>query len=777
MLAIISGTSISRSRLKSIIKALGLVGRAGDQWFPAHDEIAAAAADLAAPEAVGAAHTGLGLMLAARTSPDRTALIRAGHHLASAGAEGHLRAVFSRYLVLSRGQGDERRVHVLAAELAGEAADPRLAPSLTRSLPIWARVRWSSARRLVALLVLLGLVAGSIAPTLLRPSPADGEMFALLRDSTGELRTFGAALHTAELAPGQSIALQPVVFRGLLSGPGQVRRVAWRPDGRKAVLERHTGDSVRTEDLYLYGDNDTVGTLSEADGDDGSVGWSPDGRSIAFTTARWRGLGLYSYDIGRIDLASGVAVPLTRGPWFDYAPRWSPDGSRVLFSRFSTSEPGSICWIAADGQGQPACHRWERATIREDVGWIDPSRFVVNLEVRGRQVIAIGSFEDESFTVVLSGAYASEVSPDGRFAIAHRLDPATGLEVPEIVALRSPGVSWPVRLPPGWSAISLTWRGGSGLPTPLARLALPDSLSATTLDASFKLTPLGFGPLGERIGVPIDVIRWRSLDSSLAVIDLDGTLRPRRVGIGRIEASAGGWVTDTFDIAISAPNATVVFRESWEAGYEQRWRFFGRPSPIVLMTADGSRAFWNRGDGSYGSGAYSREAWSGPGFGVEARLSLPVTRPQWQVASLGVWGGFRYPEVARWDHETSPSPQWNDPDHSGACIAAVPAGETFERHHSISLSTAGYGENIGLDTAILSGRWFRLALQILPDGRCAAAVNGRPIWLSPIRIRTDEPFTLMLGYASDQTRVLHGALEAWTGVRSGIDWSHPVSPR
>lgn len=69
--------------------------------------------------------------------------------------------------------------------------------------------------------------------------------------------------------------------------------------------------------------------------------------------------------------------------------------------------------------------------------------------------------------------------------------------------------------------------------------------------------------------------------------------------------------------------------------------------------------------------------------------------------------------------------------------------------------------------------WWRLRLQVLPDGRCGVAVNGRVVWLSEDIIPLDRPFWLRLGDASQGAVLLHGPLEVWTGVRTDIDWSRP----
>ncbi|MBK6845445.1 MAG: hypothetical protein IPG88_24645 [Gemmatimonadetes bacterium] len=73
---------------------------------------------------------------------------------------------------------------------------------------------------------------------------------------------------------------------------------------------------------------------------------------------------------------------------------------------------------------------------------------------------------------------------------------------------------------------------------------------------------------------------------------------------------------------------------------------------------------------------------------------------------------------------------------------------------------------VGGDAASMrTGRWWTLRVQLLPDGRCGVALNGRVLWISPEPIALDRPFRLHLGDESAGTSLLHGPLEVWRGVR------------
>jgi hypothetical protein len=118
---------------------------------------------------------------------------------------------------------------------------------------------------------------------------------------------------------------------------GNVSSPTWSPDGTHLAfagisrsgtwdlytIRRHDGEITRlTEDVYA----------------DGAPDWSPDGRTIVFTSDRTpfgrpgRTPGRTHSNLFLFDLASGRITYLTYGRWTDLAPRWSPDGGRLLFA-------------------------------------------------------------------------------------------------------------------------------------------------------------------------------------------------------------------------------------------------------------------------------------------------------------------------------------------------------------------------------------------------------------------------------------------------------------
>ncbi len=83
--------------------------------------------------------------------------------------------------------------------------------------------------------------------------------------------------------------------------------------------------------------------------------WSPDGTRIAFGIVRiGRAPGYYDYgtpgDIYVIKPDGDGLVNLTNSPSHEYGPAWSPDGTKIAFTRSETpAEKPQIYVINADG--------------------------------------------------------------------------------------------------------------------------------------------------------------------------------------------------------------------------------------------------------------------------------------------------------------------------------------------------------------------------------------------------------------------------------------------
>ena len=121
--------------------------------------------------------------------------------------------------------------------------------------------------------------------------------------------------------------------------PG-ARRFAWSPDGRRIAF-----DSARDGNSEIYVVNSDGGGLQRLTrnaGPDLAPAWSPDGRRIAFAGSR--GIHVMNAD------GSGQRN-LMRKPPRDFAPTWSPDGRRIAFGSLRDGN-AEVYVMNADGSGQ-----------------------------------------------------------------------------------------------------------------------------------------------------------------------------------------------------------------------------------------------------------------------------------------------------------------------------------------------------------------------------------------------------------------------------------------
>lgn len=127
---------------------------------------------------------------------------------------------------------------------------------------------------------------------------------------------------------------------------------AWSPDGKKIAFSRGRTFG-HTSDIYLTSPSGPPATRLTHGADQGSpidydgAAWSPDGRKLAVNVCA------FEYDeicplssISMMNADGTGIVALTDGP-YDIEPNWSPDGRTIAFS-----SSGSIAWIRTDGSAR-----------------------------------------------------------------------------------------------------------------------------------------------------------------------------------------------------------------------------------------------------------------------------------------------------------------------------------------------------------------------------------------------------------------------------------------
>ena len=755
----------------AVLERQGLATRTAAGWLPAHDEIAAAARDALDSEGKAGADRALGRLLVEAAGTDSHRLLRGIRHLAAAGEDGMVRRQFRRYARLAREQHDRRPFALLAAEVLADDPGSARATILARSLPGWWRLGlWTPVRTATAAAVLATVALAAIGLVNARASRLAVLQRVVYVDTTRAVRL--VSVDAAEWA-GRGGVLTPSRGRSTLVDAAlafRERSPAVSPDGESVAWNEDSGDST-TLDIWIRTPAG-VRRLTHEARDDLVNSWLPDGSGLVGVTNRWSDPIAGNYDIAVFDTATGAVRQVTGGPNHDGRPFVSPDGTRIAFIREYDDAPARVCVVPFDAIGGPDCRLPNAHPVRQLVGWSSATEVVLAVESgRTRPVVRYDWPRDEEVLVVGPSADRPELSPDARWVVATvRTEGISGTS-DWIIPVTQPAQARRVETP-SRGALLRWWEGRQDATDLVDRIELTDTSRSILLGASTRLHIRALTRGGTETPVRAPV-RWRSSDTLVATVDSTGEVRPRTSGAVTIEASLAGWRTTSGRFEVRGEPARTVLEEAWDDGWGTRWIPFGDPQPLVVRGPGDLRAFWNRGDGTYQSTAVLRQAYSAiQGLGVELRLSTPIGTSNWQRARTLLIAGI---DTAAFRHADQKKAAPSVGRLEAACGVNYPAG-TGRYGQSRIDRIGGIAQSMDLGPlaeTLASGAWWTLRIQILPDGRCGIAVNGQVLWLSPEPIALDGDFRLRLGDESAGTKLLHGPLQIWTGVRTDIDWSRP----
>lgn len=183
----------------------------------------------------------------------------------------------------------------------------------------------------------------------------------------------------------------------------------WSPDGSKIALVANIGGKSRIVVADVASGTAQPATNSKG-GEFGPV-WAPDGRSIVYVHAGSRTEGV---NLRKVQLGSPTSVALTQGMYVNSQPRFSPDGTKLLYLSNASSQGGSmnVHVMNSDGSGVVNLTRWDHADMA--ASWSADGRHLFLMSFRDwpGQIYRIGA--DGTSPLRLTRSSAQEGFPIGR---------------------------------------------------------------------------------------------------------------------------------------------------------------------------------------------------------------------------------------------------------------------------------------------------------------------------------------------------------------------------
>jgi TolB protein len=189
--------------------------------------------------------------------------------------------------------------------------------------------------------------------------------------------------------------------RQLVNMPGQ--GADWSPDG--ASIAFFSVDAENNFDVYVAAvSGGEITRLTTDAAKDEEPAWSPDGRKLAFKSARDGNPEIYVMNVDGTE-----QVRLTNNPADDTEPSWSPDGQQIIF-RSSRDGNDDLYTMFADGTGQVRLTS-ALASDGQPVWTAGATPVETRSETRG-DLAAVGETDYFVFTAEQGVTYTLTATPD-----------------------------------------------------------------------------------------------------------------------------------------------------------------------------------------------------------------------------------------------------------------------------------------------------------------------------------------------------------------------------
>jgi len=209
----------------------------------------------------------------------------------------------------------------------------------------------------------------------------------------------------------------------------------WSPDAKQLAFLRDRGGDERFDIWLVDRDGEHERNLTNEPGvTHRDIAWSPDGTKLAYT-ANATGK---SFAVHLIDVTTGAKRALTDGVRDDLQPRWSPDGTLLVFwSRREEIRTNADLYVVAASGGDATRLETRGGVDGESIDprWSpDGTQISFTTDTRGRQEVAVATYAEreigriERMTDSIHDEYGAVWRPDGRgLAYLHNEDAAVSL--------------------------------------------------------------------------------------------------------------------------------------------------------------------------------------------------------------------------------------------------------------------------------------------------------------------------------------------------------------
>ena len=212
----------------------------------------------------------------------------------------------------------------------------------------------------------------------------------------------------------------------LTSKPADSGWEVWNPGGTKLAFDSNRADPDPNDqnainDIFKMNPDGSGLVKLTHSGFNDAAAWSPDGKKIAFGSDRHNGAGTTREEIYimRSDGSHALRVStLPEKAGYDTAPRFSPNGNRLVFTRYINEENNrsALFTVGVDGSGLRQLTPWGNGA--RDADWAPDGNKIV-FEARPEKGSTKWGCHAEIYTVDSDGQHLTNLTDNHCFAGSH----------------------------------------------------------------------------------------------------------------------------------------------------------------------------------------------------------------------------------------------------------------------------------------------------------------------------------------------------------------------